>query len=95
MKSKYYSWRYIWYKNSLESNSSWPLHDENKLVESSIEMVVSINGKVRDRVKLSLDTPKEEVINLAMAAEKIKDLVAGKEIKKVIVVPNKLVNIVI
>ncbi len=76
-------------------NAPWPLHDKSKLVESSIEMVVSINGKVRDRVKLSLDTPKEEVIALAMSAKKIKELVSGKDIKKVIVVPNKLVNIVI
>ena len=58
-------------------------------------MVVSINGKVRDKIKLPLDTSKDEVIELAKATDKIKELIDGKEIRKIIVVPNKLVNIVI
>jgi len=76
-------------------NASWPEYDESKMIESTIEMVVSINGKVRDKIRLPLDTSKEEVINLAMSLNRIKELIADKEIRKVIVVPNKLVNIVI
>ncbi len=75
-------------------NASWPHHDEAKLVETTIEMVVSINGKVRDKIILPLDTPKEEIITLAKATNKIKALLEGKKIIKIIVVPNKLVNIV-
>ncbi len=76
-------------------NAPWPIHDEAKMIESIVQMVVSINGKVRDKLKLPLDTPKEEVIEHAKSTDKIKALLAGKEIRKVIVVPNKLVNIVI
>jgi len=76
-------------------NAPWPIHDEDKLVESVVEMVVSINGKVRDKINLSLDTPKEEVIELAKSTDKIKAILDGKTIRKIIVVPNKLVNIVI
>lgn len=87
-------WERIGHKEDMV-NAQWPEYDESKLVESNIEMVVSINGKVRDKIKLQLDTPKDEVIVLAKSTDKIKALLDGKEIRKIIVVPNKLVNIVI
>ena len=76
-------------------NANWPEYDKSKMIESTIEMVVMINGKVRDKIRLPLDTSKEEVISLAMATNRIKELIVDKEIRKVIVVPNKLVNIVV
>ncbi len=76
-------------------NASWPKYDESKMVESTIVMVVSINGKVRDKINLALDTPKDEVIGLALGTPRIKELIQGKEVRKIIVVPNKLVNIVL
>jgi len=76
-------------------NASWPKYDELKMVESTIVMVVSINGKVRDKINLALDTPKDEVIGLALGTPRIKELIQGKEVRKIIVVPNKLVNIVL
>ena len=76
-------------------NEQWPQYDESKMIESIIEMVVSINGKVRDKIKLPLDTSKDKVIELAMSTDRIKELIVGKDIRKVIVVPNKLVNIVV
>ena len=75
--------------------SSWPKYDESKLVESTIEMVVSINGKVRDKIIVNIDTSKDEIITLAKSRDKIKDLIEGKEIRKIIVVPKKIVNIVV
>ncbi len=75
--------------------ASWPKYEESKLIESTIEMVISINGKIRDKIVLPMDTPKEEIIELAKKSKKIKELISGKVIKKVIVVPNKIVNIVI
>jgi leucyl-tRNA synthetase len=74
---------------------SWPEYDESKMVESTIEMVVSINGKVRDKIEVSLDTPKEEVLALAKQTEKIIPLLEGKTIIKEIFVPKKLVNLVV
>jgi len=87
-------WQRLGHKDDMV-NAPWPKHDESKLVESTVTMVVSINGKVRDKIRLPLDTPKEEVMQIAMATNKITELTTGKEIRKVIVVPNKLVNIVI
>jgi leucyl-tRNA synthetase len=75
--------------------AQWPKHDETKLVESTIEMVVSINGKVRDKITVNIDTSKEDIIELAKSRDKIKELIDGKEIRKIIVVPKKLVNIVV
>ncbi len=75
--------------------TTWPQYDKSKMVEANIIMVVSINGKVRDKINLPLDTPKDEVIVEALGTKRIKELLSGKEVRKVIVVPNKLVNIVI
>ena len=74
---------------------SWPKYDESKLVESTIEIVVSINGKVRDKIVISLDMAKDEVLTLAKSTDKIKELTEGKTIIKEIFVPKKLVNLVV
>ena len=87
-------WQRLGHKDDMV-NAPWPIADESKMIESTIEIVVSVNGKVRDKITLPLDTSKDEVIELALATEKIKTILAGKEIRKVIVVPNKLVNIVL
>jgi len=88
----------LWSKIGHEEDmvfATWPKADESKITESTIEMVISINGKVRDKMILPIDTDKVEVIELAKSSSKIKDLISGKDIRKVIVVPNKIVNIVI
>jgi len=72
----------------------WPKYDESKLLASTIQIVVSINGKVKDKLNISIDMAKEEVLVLAKKAEKIVALLEGKTIRKEIYVPNKLVNIV-
>jgi len=71
----------------------WPEHDESLLVEESIEFPVQINGKLRGHITISPDTPVDEIEKLALANDKIKSFLEGKELKKVIVVPNRLVNI--
>ena len=60
-----------------------------------IEMVVQVNGKLRDRITVKQDAPKEEVEKIALAAEKAKPFFADVTVRKVIVVPGKLVNIVV
>lgn len=72
----------------------WPEHDESALVESEIELVVQVNGKLRDKITVAKDASKEEVESAAQASAKIQEHTNGKTIRKVIVVPGRLVNIV-
>ncbi|MEY2530741.1 MAG: leucyl-tRNA synthetase, partial [Verrucomicrobiota bacterium] len=72
----------------------WPGYDEKFLIEDEVEMPVQVNGKVRDRIRLSILATEEEMKAAALANPKIQQLVAGKTIRKVVVVPKKLVNIV-
>lgn len=72
----------------------WPTFDEVHLQEEDYELVLQVNGKVRARLNIAVDTPKDEMEKLAMENEAIKHNIEGKTVRKVIVVPNKLVNIV-
>jgi leucyl-tRNA synthetase len=73
----------------------WPTYDERLLVEDEIEIVIQINGKVRDRMKMSIHVTEQELKTAALSNPKIQDRIAGKTVRKVIVVPKKLVNIVV
>lgn len=73
---------------------SWPVCDESALVKDTIEVVVQINGKVKEKMDVPTGLSKEEFERLAMENEKIQQLISGKKVVKVIAVPNKLVNIV-
>ena len=73
---------------------SWPTYDPKALVEDEVEMIVQVNGKVRAKIKMAKDTDRDEAQQLALANEHVKKFTNGKDIKKVIVVPNKIVNIV-
>ncbi|PEB43568.1 leucine--tRNA ligase [Bacillus pseudomycoides] len=72
--------------------ASWPTFDESKLVEDEVEIVVQVMGKVRAKLKTKKDASKEEMEQLAI--EVVKEQIEGKTVRKVIVVPGKLVNIV-
>jgi leucyl-tRNA synthetase len=74
---------------------AWPTFDHEKTKNDSYTMVVQVNGKIRDKIQVSMDATKEEMQNLALASEKVKASVAGQTIRKVIVVPKKLVSIVL
>ncbi|MCG5104085.1 leucine--tRNA ligase [Oceanobacillus alkalisoli] len=73
---------------------AWPAFDERKLVEDEIEIVLQVMGKVRSKANVSRDISKDELEKLALADEKIQEWTQGKTVRKVIVVPGKLVNIV-
>jgi leucyl-tRNA synthetase len=73
---------------------SWPTYDEKCLVEDEIEIVLQVNGKLRDRITVSLDASDAELEAAARANQKVQNAVADKPIRKVVVVPKKLVNIV-
>jgi leucyl-tRNA synthetase len=72
----------------------WPTWDESALVLDEVEIVVQINGKVRDKLVVPVKASREEVEKQALDAPRIRELLEGKTIRKVIVVPGKLVNIV-
>ena len=65
------------------------------MIEDTLELPVQINGKLRDRIVVPADASNEQIQAAAVAAEKVKPLLAGKDIKKIIIVPKKLVNIVV
>ncbi|GET08045.1 leucyl-tRNA synthetase [Ligilactobacillus agilis] len=75
--------------------AKWPTYDESKLVENVVEIVVQVNGKVRQHLQVAKDASREELQTLALNDDKIKRELAGKEVKKVIAVPGKLVSIVV
>jgi leucyl-tRNA synthetase len=74
---------------------SWPAYDERLLIEDEVEIVIQINGKLRDRVKMPIVATDEELKAVALSNPKVQDRIAGKTVRNVIVVPKKLVNIVV
>lgn len=77
------------------TNENWPQYDENALVVDEIEIVLQINGKIRDKLKINPDMSPDEMKELALGSGKIQELIDGKEIVKCIAVPKKLINIVV
>ena len=76
------------------ANATWPTVDESALVRSSIEMVVQVNGKVRGKIQVAADASKEQVEALALEDSNVQRFTDGVTIRKIIVVPGRLVNIV-
>jgi leucyl-tRNA synthetase len=73
----------------------WPSYDERWLAEDEVEMVVQVNGKVRERITMSIFATDEEIERAVLANPKISQLIDGQPIRKVVIVPKKLVNIVV
>jgi leucyl-tRNA synthetase len=88
----------LWLKIKPGSRSihqqAWPEYDEALVAEDLVTLVVQVNGKVRDRLEIQAGTNKEETERLALAAPKVQTYLEGKQIRKVVVVPERLVNIV-
>ena len=76
------------------SAAAWPVYDESKCVESTVEIVVQVNGKVRDKIKVAADIDQSGALAQAKASEKVQSFIDGKNIIKEIYVKGKLVNIV-
>jgi leucyl-tRNA synthetase len=77
------------------NQAEWPKYDEDKTIDDEYEMVIQINGKIKEKVILQADLSKDEIEKKVMEDAKIKALIDGKTVVKTIIVPNKLVNIVI
>ena len=76
-------------------SESWPVLDESALEQDSIKMMLQVNGKLRGNIMVSATASKDEIEKLAFADENVQRFVDGKEVRKVIVVPKRLVNIVV
>jgi leucyl-tRNA synthetase len=77
------------------TDQKWPRYDERLLVEEEVEIVIQVNGKVRNRMKMPILATEEEMKAAARTNPRIQQLTSGRTIRKVIVVPRKLVNIVV
>jgi leucyl-tRNA synthetase len=87
-------WERMGYKPSILFEK-WPSYDPSLLVEDQITVVLQVNGKVRDNIQVSRGISQKELEALAQQSPKVQSWIAGKEIVKIIVVPEKLVNIVV
>lgn len=87
-------WEHLGYEGSVHEQS-WPEYDESALVKDTVEIVVQVNGKIKEKINIPGDLSREEMEKIAMEDEKVKGLTEGKNVVKVIAVPNKLLNIVI
>ncbi|MDN4594752.1 leucine--tRNA ligase [Polycladomyces subterraneus] len=86
-------WQRMGHQDSVHAQS-WPTFDPAALVQNEVEIAVQINGKVRDKVVVPAEADKSEVEALVMKLDRVQTLLEGKTVRKVIVVPRKLVNIV-
>ena len=82
-------------ETDLLSVAPWPTYDEAKTVESTVELAVQVNGKLKCTIKLAVDADKQTAIDTALAEEKVQHAIEGKQIVKQIVVPGKIVNLVV
>jgi leucyl-tRNA synthetase len=87
-------WEKLGHKTSL-AYEPWPAYDPSKLQESTVEVILQINGKLRSRLTVAKDTPDHELETLCLADENVKRYLNGKKVVKTIVVKNKLVNLVV
>ena len=79
----------------LLSETEWPTYDASALIRTECELVVQVNGKLRDRIWMALDAPEESAKELALASPKVQEHIDGKTIRKVIYVPGKIMNVVV
>ncbi|MBO6518830.1 MAG: leucine--tRNA ligase [Rhodospirillales bacterium] len=87
-------WRTLGYE-TLIAETAWPSADASMLVEDTVTIAVQVNGKLRGTLDIAKDADKETVEQSALMLENVQSFIAGKEVRKVIVVPNKIVNVVI
>ncbi len=87
-------WAQLGHHKSI-THRPWPTFDAGKLAESTLELPVQVNGKLRDKITVPADADEATILATALAAEKVKPWIEGKEIKKQLYVPRKMVNLVV
>ena len=76
-------------------NAPFPVCDESKLKRQTVELAVQINSKIRGKITVNADASKEEIEKTALSNQEIKSLLEGKSVKKAIIVPGRLVNLIV
>jgi len=87
-------WRKMGHRSSI-FEESWPTHDEEALAQETVLVVVQIDGRVRHRIYVAASSTEEEVKATVLSNERVKALLAGREIRRMVLVPNRLLNIVL
>ncbi len=87
-------WERLGHHRSL-SHRPWPTVDESKLIESTMELPVQVNGKLRDKITVAQDADEASILEMAIRAEKVRPWIEGKSMRKKLYVPKKLVNFVV
>ena len=87
-------WQILGHESTI-AYEAWPTYDEAKTKENVITLAVQVNGKLRDKLDIPAGTSKEETEKLALASQKVQNFIGDNPVKKVIVIPGKIVNIVI
>jgi leucyl-tRNA synthetase len=87
-------WEMLGYKKSI-LKQKWPAYDEKLIQEETWQLIIQINGKVRDKIEVKKDISEEEVRELALSQKKVKKWLDNKQPKKIIYIPNRLVNLVV
>jgi len=87
-------WERLGNKKSI-SKQPWPAADPSLIKEETVELIIQINGKLRDKISVPVGTDREKAIELTKSSSEIKKWIEGKEIKKIVFVPNRLLNIVV
>jgi leucyl-tRNA synthetase len=86
-------WQSLGHNGSI-AEAGWPEHDERQLVENSVKIIFQVNGKYRGDAQMAADASRDAAITAAKSNERVQNFIEGKEIKKEIYVPGKIVNIV-
>ncbi|MBE6185502.1 leucine--tRNA ligase [Heyndrickxia ginsengihumi] len=86
-------WQKMGHDNTI-TYEAWPSFDETKLVDDQVEIVLQVNGKVRNKIQVDRNVDRTKLEHIALADDKVKEYIDGKTIRKVIAIPGKLVNIV-
>lgn len=87
-------WHEVGFEGSIHQQD-WPVYEEAALVIDEIEIAIQVNGKVRDKITIPVDMPKAELEVLALDLDRVKEFTTDKTVAKVIIIPNKIVNIVV
>jgi leucyl-tRNA synthetase len=87
-------WRKLGYGDDI-LHAPWPEPQDEALVQDEIELVLQVNGKLRGQIRVAKDAERATIERLALANDQVQKFVAGRTVKKVVVVPGRLVNIVV
>ena len=88
----------LWHRlgeTSFIAHEQWPTHDESVLTSVTVTIIAQVNGKLRNRLELPVDATDKEIEEAALADARVQRFIEGKPVRKVIVVPNRLINIVV